>query len=910
MSIPKPSSCQGCPGEHWPDPYFVPADGSGSNGVLLVFEAAGEHEARIGKPLQGRAGEYFNRMLARGGLNREDFRIHNVLSCRPPANKLRGMPYEFPVINYCASNLDRTISDMQPRAIVAGGDVALNRLLGVRGIEDHRGYVFWSDRYTTWIIPTYHPSHIMRGQTAKEAVFIHDVQRAVEIARDGYTPADHRAYLLDPTPADFDGWVRDYIAWSLNDTHGSNPLSVDIETPTKGEDEDALDTDDPTYTILRIGFAYLPNQAVSIPWAPPYLPAVRRLLSHNSPKLFWNQTYDVPRLVSNGFLVNGTIHDGMIAWHVLNSDVPKGLGYVTTFCCPDFPKWKHRSSESPAYYNAADNDAALRNYLKIEEELKKHDLWRVYERHVLRLDPVLSAMSKVGIPIDIDKRKEFAQELSRLQDEGREKMQDVVPASVKRLQPKGGYVRVPEDTTGLTEVVFDGTLVKRCERCGMMNPPKAHFKIFKKKDNPCGGAEIVERLEGVKRWAKVLPFIPSTKQILSYQEAVKHQQVMTGRGEDRRATTDAKAITALIAKYPDDPLYPLVKQDRILDKLAGTYVGRWDATTGLVRGGMPIGSDGRAHTTFGHLPSTLRLSSWGPNLQNIPRGTDPKLPLQKFVKQMFVAGKGKIFWEVDFSGIEAVLVGWFCGSAAYTRLAKLGVHDFYNAHVLVDTGKLTPADLPSLDWSDGDLKAYFKQLKARFPVERDVAKRVVHLSNYKGTPQKMHQEYPETFPTTKAARKLQDFYYELFPHIPKWHESICVQVDTTHYVRNPFGYVHRFYRVLDWENIGGKWQWSFGDDAKRLIAFLPQSTAAGIIKEALMRLYYDQPLVRNDLRLVVHDSIIGESSKEWLDKVVGIVQDEMKKPVPELPLDPDWNMGTHLTIGVEAKIGTVWGEMK
>src|SRR4051794_24681060 len=117
----------------------------------------------------------------------------------------------------------------------------------------------------------------------------------------------------------------------------------------------------------------------------------------------------------------------------------------------------------------------------------------------------------------------------------------------------------------------------------------------------------------------------------------------------------------------------------------------------IVTGGMPIGEDGRVHTIFGHNPSSLRLCSFDPNLQNIPRGGDPAKPYEDFVKQMFVAPEGFTFWERDFSAIEAVLVGYFAGDPAYIRFAKLGVHDYLASHML---GR--PADL---SWSNGDLKA-------------------------------------------------------------------------------------------------------------------------------------------------------------------------------------------------------------
>lgn len=333
---------------------------------------------------------------------------------------------------------------------------------------------------------------------------------------------------------------------------------------------------------------------------------------------------------------------------------------------------------------------------------------------------------------------------------------------------------------------------------------------------------------------------------------------------------------------------------------------------------MPVGPDGRIHTTFLHNPSSLRLSSIDPNLQNIPRGSDA---VAKMVKDCFVAPQGSLFWERDFSAIEAVLVGYFAGSAKYTRFAKLGVHDYLCSHMLG-----APADLA---WSNADLKAYFKSMKRDHPLLRDSAKRVVHGSNYMMSPRRMHELFPEVFPTTKDAAKLQGLYFELFPEIRTWHRELCNRVDGTKrrandgldgpvdpwtlgvcYARNPFGYCHRFYNVLDWERVGDQWVSSFGEDAKRLVSFLPQSTAAAIIKQAAKRIYYDHPNVGETLRLLIHDSILGECPERIIDECLQISQSVMEAPIPELPLDPTWGMGEALTIGTEAKVAQSWGDMQ
>lgn len=347
-------------------------------------------------------------------------------------------------------------------------------------------------------------------------------------------------------------------------------------------------------------------------------------------------------------------------------------------------------------------------------------------------------------------------------------------------------------------------------------------------------------------------------------------------------------------------------------------------------GGIPTDDQGYVHTTFTHNPSTLRLASERPNLQNLPRTNTGEL--QALVRGMFEAPPGYTFWARDFSGIEAVLVGYFAWDTTYMRLAKLGVHDYFNAFVLRETRKILPSDVPDLSATDAELKAQFKALKARFPVERDIAKRVVHLSNYRGTPSRMHKEYPETFRTVKDASRLQGMYFSAFSTIPSWHGRICQAVHDGSdpyqppagacgpgWFRNPFGGVHRFWNVLEHKFRNGHAVWDYGEDAKKLIACGPQSTAAAIMKYALLLMWAypgkdwarDTPAswVGETLRLSVHDELLGLVTQELLEAVLAISQEVMERPWEALPVTFGSWPTSCLSIGTEAKSGRIWGEM-
>jgi hypothetical protein len=341
---------------------------------------------------------------------------------------------------------------------------------------------------------------------------------------------------------------------------------------------------------------------------------------------------------------------------------------------------------------------------------------------------------------------------------------------------------------------------------------------------------------------------------------------------------------------------------------------------------MPVGPDGRIHTTFTRNANTLRLTSVGPNLQNIPRGGE----YGKLVKKMFVAPAGATFWARDFSGIEAVLVGVCATAPNYLRLAQIDIHSFFTAWKLYELDHTIPyADLPQLSWSDQDLRDHLVGFKKRFKSDRQALKHVGHLTNYMGgagkTQEVLLKELGVCFPI-RDIQKMIDVYQAIFPEIPKWHAATCLQVDALRrqpdpetgrtgvcWIKNPFGFVMRFHNVLDWtciEVAGTKeWTWSYGKDAKALIAAWPQSTAAFIYTEAMMRLDEQFPDVAETVRLLIHDEILGESRKEFRDTCLEISKLVMEQPIPQIPLPPEWNLGKELVVYTEGKTGDCWGDM-
>ncbi|MCD6042989.1 MAG: putative phage polymerase [Burkholderiales bacterium] len=126
---------------------------------MLIGEAPGAEEDRLGDPFVGQAGKLLDNMLAAIGLSRRsNVYIANVLKCRPPGNR-NPEPEE---VAKCTPHLLKQIELVQPRLIVAMGRFAAQTLLDTdAAVGSLRGRVH---RYAgVPLVVTYHPAYLLRN---------------------------------------------------------------------------------------------------------------------------------------------------------------------------------------------------------------------------------------------------------------------------------------------------------------------------------------------------------------------------------------------------------------------------------------------------------------------------------------------------------------------------------------------------------------------------------------------------------------------------------------------------------------------------------------------------------------------------------------------------------------------------
>ena len=144
------------------------ADGVAGAPLMIVGEAPGADEDRLGKPFVGVSGQLLDRMFAALGMSRErDLYITNILFWRPPGNRTPTLAEQA----VCLAFTRRHIELARPKLVVlAGGTSAKAMLDTTEGIMRLRGK--WAtlkldDGTEMPAMPTFHPAYLLRTPASK-----------------------------------------------------------------------------------------------------------------------------------------------------------------------------------------------------------------------------------------------------------------------------------------------------------------------------------------------------------------------------------------------------------------------------------------------------------------------------------------------------------------------------------------------------------------------------------------------------------------------------------------------------------------------------------------------------------------------------------------------------------------------
>lgn len=211
--------------------------GQFKKGIMFYGEAPGKTEDYHGKQFMGSAGEELKKHCKNVGIRLHTDTISiNAVNCHPKdsdGNNRTPTPKE---IDCCRPIPFQAINKHKPKVIVLFGQSAVESFLahrwtdresGIGTITRWRGWAIPDRETNCWVIPTYHPSFIMRNDKEKvlKKIFESDLELAlkhVDVPFPKFDDEKDNAYIFTNTKSIMD---------NLEDIHNRIKLiSIDYET--------------------------------------------------------------------------------------------------------------------------------------------------------------------------------------------------------------------------------------------------------------------------------------------------------------------------------------------------------------------------------------------------------------------------------------------------------------------------------------------------------------------------------------------------------------------------------------------------------------------------------------------------------------------------------------------------------
>ena len=347
--------------------------------------------------------------------------------------------------------------------------------------------------------------------------------------------------------------------------------------------------------------------------------------------------------------------------------------------------------------------------------------------------------------------------------------------------------------------------------------------------------------------------ILSTKQIgyVLFEKLALDPKVKKANTDKRYTySTDEETLTSLASRHP---IINEILEYRGIRKLLSTYIEPFPNYVSP--------KTGKVHTTFNQaLTATGRLSSSKPNLQNIPIRTERG----KEIRKAFIPSREDgVILSADYSQIEL----------------RIMAHLSQDSHLL-------DAFRHGLDVHSATAAKIFRTgIENVTPEQRRIAKTanfgIIYGISAFGLSQRLKISRSE-------AKKIIDDYFENFPSVSTYIETVIASVREKGYAETLFGR-RRYLPDINSRNA------TVRSLAERNAINAPiQGTAADIIKKAMINV--DARLKASGLQskmvLQVHDELVFDALASEAEALKKIVSEEMENVIElSVPLTVDCNYG-------------------
>jgi len=617
-------------------------------------------------------------------------------------------------------------------------------------------------------------------------------------------------------------------------------------------------------------------------------------------KIGQNIKFEIQWWHKYNIIMIGRVFDTMLAKYLLDEERPHGLKEMVTRFLPDYSGydlpgqpgskaekeriiefWSNVPLLELSKYCALDADLTFRLWVFFERRLIDNGFYTLFRNMLMMASRVLSEVEWLGITLDRDY-------LLELVDKYKIKIEECSHRLISLpIIGRYGKARLKEIKKKMIADVRDE--IDELERAG-----ESERMIQNREDKV--SRYIAGDYANTKKEREMLTPLNfnSPKQMIDLLfespdgfefDVVKYTEDKKTKKKTSTPSTDEDVLLEL--KNDDDTGFiKNLLELRGLTKLNSTYVvGMWER----------LNSNNKVHGSFLiHGTVTGRLSSRNPNLQNIPRDTTAS-----DIKKMFVAPKGKLILQLDYSQAELRVLAFEAKEEMMMQWFAEG-RDIHLASACHKWGESYDRILKIYkDESDKDYETW----KIRRKQAKTINFGIVYEQGAKKLAESLStDDYRVSY---DEAQEFLDDFDDRFPAIAKHVERQHKKVKRNGFVYNLFGRKRRLPNV-DSDNWGKK------AEALRQSVNAPIQGAASdfaLFSSILIREYKRKSLLPSSLEQVgtVHDSL-----KYYIDPV------DIHKAIPILykicanPETKKW-FGFEIkgiVMKVDFEIGKNWGELR
>lgn len=633
-----------------------------------------------------------------------------------------------------------------------------------------------------------------------------------------------------------------------------------------------------------IGISFQPGSAYIIPLGhkdSPFkdnFPEILQLLSkelfenENIIKVAWNMKFEHKWLMRYNCNYKGRCFDGMLAKYILDEERPNDLKSMVDRFYPEFQGYEDKSRLLASKYGwaniplkplskycALDCDLTLRLMIYFEDKLIKANLYNVFRNLLMPASIVLAESEFNGIDIDV------------------KYLDHLVVTYAEKIRLNELELRNHKKLKKFER------LNKELKIQSLINQVKNEIRSLEESDKPNAERLISSREEKISRYIagefttnKEKKFIepfnfnsPSQLIELFYksESGFKFPIIAFTKDKFKQDTTTPSTAEETLVKLKQFDKAGFIEKlltHRGLSKLHSTY---------MVGTRAMVTPDNKVHANFKiHGTVTGRLSCSDPNLQNIPRDTT-----SSDIKKMFIAPKGKLILQIDYSQAELRVMAEAANDKAMIEWFNTGK----DIHLASACKKYNVPYEEALEIYSNEEHKDFTTWKKRRKQAKTINFGIIYCQTAKKLAESLSEPAKDGKPALVVsqgeAQKFLDQFNKDFPAVIRFMKTQKEKAYTDGYVKTFFGRKRRLPNIHD-DNMGTRME------AERQSVNAPiQGTASdfALFSSILIREY----IIRNNKEkwglkqiYTVHDSLGYIIKPEYIHEAVPVINKICENP--------------------------------